>query len=77
MNAKKDLLKTKKEKDSLTEQRLLKIIETIYDQFAREQIPQLLIPTRTKSNIELHDRIPKKTTRREPLVNAQGALLHL
>jgi DNA topoisomerase VI subunit A len=55
MDAKKDLLKTKKEKDSLTEQRLLKIIETIYDQFVREQIPQLLIPTRTKSNIEFNE----------------------
>jgi DNA topoisomerase-6 subunit A len=55
MKAEKDLLKAKKEKDSLTEQRLLKIIETIYDQFAREQIPQLLIPTRTKSNIEFNE----------------------
>jgi DNA topoisomerase-6 subunit A len=55
MKAEKDLLKTKKEKDSLTEQRLLKIIETMYDQFAREQIPQLLIPTRTKSNIEFNE----------------------
>ncbi|MCJ7639510.1 MAG: DNA topoisomerase IV subunit A [Halobacteriota archaeon] len=55
MKAEKDLLKIKKEKDSLTEQRLLKIIETIYDQFTREQIPQLLIPTRTKSNIEFNE----------------------
>ncbi len=55
MNAEKDLLKTKKEKDRLTKQRLLKIIETIYDQFAREQIPQLLIPTRTKSNIAFNE----------------------
>ena len=55
MKAEKDLLKTKKEKDSLTEQRLMKIIETMYDQFAREQIPQLLIPTRTKSNIEFNE----------------------
>jgi len=55
MSAKEDLLKTKKEKDRLTEQRLLKIIETIYDQFTREQIPQLLIPTRTKSNIEFNE----------------------
>ncbi|MDD1725266.1 MAG: DNA topoisomerase IV subunit A [Euryarchaeota archaeon] len=55
MNAKEDLLKTKKEKDSLTEQRLLKIIDTMYDQFAREQVPQLMIPTRTKSNIEFNE----------------------
>jgi len=55
MNAKEDLLKIKKEKDSLTKQRLLKIIETMYDQFTREQIPQLLIPTRTKSNIEFNE----------------------
>jgi DNA topoisomerase-6 subunit A len=55
MNAKEDLLKIKKEKDSLTKQKLLKIIETMYDQFTREQIPQLLIPTRTKSNIEFNE----------------------
>ncbi|MGZ4879513.1 MAG: DNA topoisomerase IV subunit A [Halobacteriota archaeon] len=55
MSVKEDLLKTKKEKDSLTEQRLLKIIESMYDQFVREQIPQLLIPTRTKSNIEFNE----------------------
>jgi DNA topoisomerase-6 subunit A len=55
MNAEKDPPKTKKEKDSLTTKRLLKIIETIYDQFTREQIPQLLIPTRTKSNIAFNE----------------------
>jgi len=46
---------TKKEKDELTERKLLGIIETIYDQFAKEQIPQLLIPTRTKSNIAFNE----------------------
>ncbi|HYA32794.1 MAG TPA: DNA topoisomerase IV subunit A [Candidatus Bathyarchaeia archaeon] len=55
MSAKDDLLKAKKEKDSLTKQKLLQIIETIYDQFIKEQIPQLLIPTRTKSNIEFNE----------------------
>jgi len=46
---------TKKEKDELTERKLLGIIKTIYDQFAKEQIPQLLIPTRTKSNIAFNE----------------------
>jgi len=55
MNVDKDLLTIKKEKDSLTTNRLLKIIQTLYDQFAQEQIPHLLIPTRTKSNIEFNE----------------------
>jgi DNA topoisomerase VI subunit A len=55
MNVDKDLLTIKKEKDSLTTNRLLKIIQTLYDQFAQERIPQLLIPTRTKSNIEFNE----------------------
>jgi DNA topoisomerase-6 subunit A len=55
MSVEEELLKAKKEKDSLTKQRLLQIIKTIYDQFATEQIPQLLIPTRTKSNIAFNE----------------------
>jgi DNA topoisomerase-6 subunit A len=55
MSVEEELLKAKKEKDSLTKQRLLQIIKTIYDQFAKEQIPQLLIPTRTKSNIAFNE----------------------
>jgi DNA topoisomerase-6 subunit A len=50
-----DVMKIKKQRDNLTKQRLLKIIDAIYDQFAREQIPQLLIPTRTKSNIAFNE----------------------
>lgn len=46
---------TRKEKDEFTERKLLGIIKTIYDQFAKEQIPQLLIPTRTKSNIAFNE----------------------
>ncbi len=55
MPSKTDVVKIKKQKDNLTKQRLLKIIDAIYDQFAREQIPQLLIPTRTKSNIAFNE----------------------
>jgi DNA topoisomerase-6 subunit A len=55
MSTNRNLVKAKKQKDALTEQRLLRVIETIYDQFAREQIPQLLIPTRTKSNIAFNE----------------------
>jgi DNA topoisomerase-6 subunit A len=55
MSVEEELLKAKKEKDSLTKQRLLQIINTIYEQFAKEQIPQLLIPTRTKSNIAFNE----------------------
>jgi len=55
MSAGEELVKAKKEKDGLTKQRLLQIIKTIYDQFAKEQIPQLLIPTRTKSNIAFNE----------------------
>ncbi|MFZ0925108.1 MAG: DNA topoisomerase IV subunit A [Halobacteriota archaeon] len=55
MSVEEELLKAKKEKDSLTKQRLMQIIKTIYDQFAKEQIPQLLIPTRTKSNIAFNE----------------------
>ena len=55
MSVEEELLKAKKEKDSVTKQRLLQIIKTIYDQFTNEQIPQLLIPTRTKSNIAFNE----------------------
>jgi len=55
MSVEEELLKAKKEKDSLTKQKLLQIINTIYDQFVKEQIPQLLIPTRTKSNIAFNE----------------------
>jgi DNA topoisomerase VI subunit A len=55
MSVEEELLKAKKEKDSVTKQRLLQIIKTIYDQFTSEQIPQLLIPTRTKSNIAFNE----------------------
>ncbi|MGD0716942.1 MAG: DNA topoisomerase VI, partial [Halobacteriota archaeon] len=55
MSVEEELLKAKKEKDRVTKQRLLQIIKTIYDQFTNEQIPQLLIPTRTKSNIAFNE----------------------
>jgi len=55
MSVEEELLKAKKEKDIVTKQRLLQIIKTIYDQFTNEQIPQLLIPTRTKSNIAFNE----------------------
>ncbi len=45
----------KKSTDTLTGKKLLKIVDTLYGQFSREQIPQLLIPTRTKSNIAFNE----------------------
>ncbi len=56
MSAKKTKQKTNTDKkDALTEQKLFHIVDTLYDQFTKEQIPQLLIPTRTKSNIAFNE----------------------
>ncbi|RQD92169.1 DNA topoisomerase VI, partial [Methanosalsum natronophilum] len=50
-----EISKKKLEHDRLAKQNLLKVTESLYDQFKEGIIPNIVMPSRTKKNIEYND----------------------